>query len=101
MKGEDLRRGQDTGDIDASYSYPLVDPRLEEAHNDSTVVQCTGADRSLVQPLDVMNKPLYSHHLEDDERDNEQDANDLEAGQGDECDDDQGAIDPGARQDDE
>ena len=100
MKGEDLRRGQDTGDIDASYSYPLVDPRLEEAHNDSTIVQCTGADRSLVQPLDVMNKPLYSQHLEDDERDDEQDANDLGAGQGDERDDDEDAIDPGATQDD-
>ena len=101
MKGEDLRRGQDTGDIDASYSYPLVDPRLEEAHNDSTVVQCTGADRSKVQPLDVMDKPLYFQHQEDDEHDDEQDTNDLGAGQGDEQDDDQGAIDPGDRWDDE
>ena len=31
VKGEG--RGQGTGDIDASYSYPLVDPRLEEAHD--------------------------------------------------------------------
>ena len=38
VKGEGVRRGQDTGDIDASYSYPLVDPRLEESHDDSTVV---------------------------------------------------------------
>ena len=36
VKGEGVRRGQDTGDIDASYSYPLVHPRLEEAHGDST-----------------------------------------------------------------
>ena len=101
VKGEGVRRGQDTGDIDASYSYPLVDPRLEEAHENSTVVQCTGADRSIVQPLNVMNKPLYSKHLEDDERDDEQEANDRGAGQGNESDEDQDTIDPGARQDDE
>ena len=96
-----MRRGQDTGDIDASYSYPLVDPRLEEAHDDGTVVQCTGADRSLVQSLDVMDNPLYSQHLKGNERDDEQDANDLGARQGDERDYDQDAIDPGSRQDDE
>ena len=98
-----MRPGQDTRDIDASYSYPLVDHRPEEAPDieDSTLVQCTGADGSLVHPLDVMDNPLYSQHQEDNEHDNEQDANDLEAGQGDECDDDQGAIDPGARQDNE
>ena len=48
VKGEGVRQGQDTGDTDGCYSYPLVDPRLEEAPNidHSTVVQCTGADRS-------------------------------------------------------
>ena len=101
MRGEGAGQGQGTRDINVSYSYPLVDPRLEEAHDNSTVVQCTGVDCSIVQPLDVMDKPLYSQHLEDDEHDDEQDANDLGAGQGDERDDDQDAIDPGARQDDE
>ena len=98
-----MRPGQDTRDIDASYSYPLVDPRPEEAPDidDSTLVQCTGADGSLVHPLDVMDNPLYSQHQEDDEHDDEQDANDLGAGQGDERDDDQDAIDPGDRWDDE
>ena len=97
VKGKGARRGQDTGDIDARYSYPLVDPRLEEVHDDCTVVQCTGADRFLVQSVDVMDNPLYSQHQEDDEHDDEQDANDLGAGQGDERDDDQDAIDPGDR----
>ena len=69
VEGKGMRRGQDTGDIDASYSYHLVDPRLEEAHNNSTVVQCTGADHSLVQSLDVMDKSLYSQHLKGDECD--------------------------------
>ena len=70
VKGEGVRTGQDTRDIDASYSYPLVDPRPEEAPDidDSTLVQCTGADGSLVHPLDVMDNPLYSQHQEDDEQ---------------------------------
>ena len=70
VKGEGVRPGQDTRDIDASYSYPLVDPRPEEAPDidDSTLVQCTGADGSLVHPLDVMDNPLYSQHQEDDEQ---------------------------------
>ena len=42
VKGEGVRRGQDTGDIDASYSYPFVDPRLEEAHDDCTVHSSAG-----------------------------------------------------------
>ena len=29
------------------YSYPLVDPRLEKVHDDGTIVQSTGAERSL------------------------------------------------------
>ena len=72
-----------TKDINGSYSYPLVGPRLEEAPDidDSTLVQSTGADGSLVHSLDVMDKPLYSQHLEDDEQD-------------DEWHDDQDAIDP-------
>ena len=49
VKGKGARQGQDTGDINASYSYPLVDPRLEEAHGDGTLVQCTGAERGLLQ----------------------------------------------------
>ena len=101
VKGEGAGRGQGTRDINASYSYPLVDPRLEEANDDGTVVQCTGADRSLVQPLDVMDNPLYSQHLEDDERDDEQDANGLGERQDDECVNDQDVIDPGARRNDE
>ena len=55
-------------DINGSYSYPLVDPRPEEAPdiNDSTLVQSTGADGSLVHPHDVMDKSLYSQYLEGD-----------------------------------
>ena len=70
VKGEGVRRGQDTGDTDGCYSYPLVVPRLEEAPDidHSTVVQCTGADRSLGQPHNVMDNPLYSQHLEGEER---------------------------------
>ena len=64
VKGEGVRQGQDTGDIDASYSYPLVDPRLEEAHDDSTVAQCTGADRSIVQPLSSHISTPSSHLIQ-------------------------------------
>ena len=38
VKGEGVRQGQDTGDIDASYSYPLVDPRLKEAHSATSFI---------------------------------------------------------------
>ena len=50
VKGEGASRGQDIRDIDGCYSYPLVDTRLEEAPDidHSTVVQCTGAERSIV-----------------------------------------------------
>jgi hypothetical protein len=67
VKGEGASQGQDTGDIDSSHYYPLVSPRPEEAPDidNSTVVQCTGAERSPVNPLDVMNNALYSQHLED------------------------------------
>ena len=56
---------------DGSHSYPLVDPRPEEAPDidDSTVVQCTGTERSTVHPLDVMDNALYSQHQEDKKRD--------------------------------
>ena len=101
VKGEGAGRGQGTRDINASYSYPLVNPRLEEAHDEGTVVQSTGADRSPVQPLDMMVNPSYSQHLKGNERDDEQDVNDLGARQGDERDEDQDVIDPGSRQDDE
>ena len=96
VEGEGASRGQDTGDIDGCYSYPLVDPRLEEAPDidHSTVVQCTGAERSIVQPLNMMDNPLYSQHLEGDEHDNERDANDPGAGQGDKRDDEKDTIDP-------
>ena len=45
MKGKGASRGQDTGVIDGCHSYPLVDPRPEEAPDiyDSTTVQYTGA----------------------------------------------------------
>ena len=36
VKGEGASQGQDTGDIDGCYSYPLVEPRLEEVHDDGT-----------------------------------------------------------------
>ena len=66
---------KDTGakDINGSDSYPLVGPRPEEApdNDHSTLVQSTGADGSPVHTLNVMDKPLYSQHLEDDERDGE------------------------------
>jgi hypothetical protein len=65
VKGEGVRQGQDTGDTDGCYSYPLVDPRLEEAPDIdySTVVQSTGADRSLEQSHNMIVNPLYSQHL--------------------------------------
>ena len=68
-------RGQGTRDIDASYSYPLIDSRLEEAHNKGTVVQNTGADRSQVQPLDVMVHPLYFQHLRGDGKEGDRNKN--------------------------
>ena len=96
LKGKGASRGQDTRDIDGSYSYPLVDPRPEEAPDidDSTVVQCTGADRSLVHPLDMMDKTLYSRHLEDEERDDDQDTDGPGARQDEERYNDQDATDP-------
>ena len=66
VKGAGTGRGHGSKDIDTSYSYPLVDPRLVEAHDDGTLVQSTGADRSLVQPLDMMVNPPYSQHLKGD-----------------------------------
>ena len=75
VKGEGAGRGQGTRDIDASYSYPLVDSRLEEAHNNGTVVQNTGADRSQVQPLDVMVHPLYFQHLRGDGKEGDRNKN--------------------------
>ena len=71
VKGEGASQGQDTGDIDGRYSYPLVEPRLEEVRDDSTLVQCTGADRSTVHYHDVLDNPPYSQHLEGEERDDE------------------------------
>ena len=72
-------------DINGSYSYPLVGPRPEEAPDSdySPVVQSTGTEVSPVHTLDVMNKPLYSQHLEDDERDDERhdDQDDIDPGQ--------------------
>ena len=66
VKGEGAGRGKGTRDINASYSYPLVDSRLEEAHDDGTVEQSTGADRYSVQPVDMMVNPSYSQHLKGD-----------------------------------
>ena len=65
VKGKGVRQGQDTRDTDGCYSYPLVDPRLEEAPDIdySTVVQSTGADRSLEQSHNMIVNPLYSQHL--------------------------------------
>ena len=63
MKGVGKGRDHCSEGIDTGYSYPLVDPRLVEAHNDGTVVQSTGVDRSPVQPLDMMDNPLYSQNL--------------------------------------
>ena len=63
----------DAKDINGGNSYPLVGPRPEEAPDSthSTLVQSTGADGSPVHPLNVMDKPFYSQHLEDEERDGE------------------------------
>ena len=76
MKGKGANQGQDTGDIDGSHYYPLVGPRPEEAPDidNSTVVQCTGAERSPVHPLDVMNNALYSQHWGDGKSDDVRDA---------------------------
>ena len=51
-------------DVDGGSTYPLVDPRPEEAPDStySTVEQTTGADGSTEHPLDVTNKPLNSQH---------------------------------------
>ena len=65
VKGAGTGRDHCSEDIDTSYSYPLVDPRLVEAHDDGAVVQSTGADRSPVQPLDIMVNPSYSQYLKD------------------------------------
>ena len=85
MKDKGASQGQDTGVTDGSHSYPLVDPRPEEAPDidNSTVVQCTGAERSPVHPLDVMDNALYSQHLEDEKRDDVQEASGRGARQGD------------------
>ena len=44
VKGAGMGRDHCSEDIDTSYSYPPVDPRLVEAHDDGTVAQSTGAD---------------------------------------------------------
>ena len=65
MKGAGKGRGHGSEDIDTSDSYSLVDPRLVETHDDGTLVQRTGSDRSLVQTL-VMASPPYFQHLTGD-----------------------------------
>ena len=45
------------------YSYPLVAPRLEEVHDDGTIVQSTGVERSLAQPHGVMSNPPCFRHM--------------------------------------
>ena len=57
-----------SNDNNGSDSYPLVDPRPEEAPDfeHGTVVQSTGADGSIVQTLNVMDKAPHSQHLGDD-----------------------------------
>ena len=76
VKGKGASQGQDTRDFDGSHHYPLGGPRPEEAPDidNSTIVQCTGTERSPVRPLDLMNNALYSQHLEDRKSDNVQDA---------------------------
>ena len=44
VKGAGTGRDHCSEDIDTTYSYPLVDPRLVEAHDDGTVVQSTAPD---------------------------------------------------------
>ena len=58
----------DAKDNKGGNSYPLGDPRPEEApdFDYGTVVQSKGADGSIVHPLNVMDKALHSQHLEDD-----------------------------------
>ena len=63
--GQDIdAKGSDAKDTDGGNSYPLVDPRPEEAPDSthSTVVQSTGADGSNVDSLSVRDNPLYSQH---------------------------------------
>ena len=58
----------DAKDNKGGNSYPLGDPRPEEAPDfeHGTVVQSTGADGSIVQTLNVMDKAPHSQHLGDD-----------------------------------
>ena len=86
VKGKGANQGQDTGDIDGSHYYPLVGPRPEDAPDidNSTVVQCTGAERSPVHPLDVMDNTLYSQHLEDGKSNDVRDASGRGTRQGEE-----------------
>ena len=44
-----------------SYSYPLAEPRLVEAHGDGTVVHPTGADRSAPQHHPLPKHPHFQH----------------------------------------
>ena len=55
-KGKEYQ-DQDNGGNNGRYSYPLVVPRLGEAPDNSTVVQCTGTDRSTVHHHDTMDNP--------------------------------------------
>ena len=45
------------------YSYPPVDPRLEEVLDNGTTVQSTGAERSLAQTHDMISNPPCSQHM--------------------------------------
>ena len=54
---------QDTGGINGRYSYPLVVPRLGEAPDSSTVVQCTGTERSAAHHHDTMINQTHTQHL--------------------------------------
>ena len=72
-------RGQDTEDIGGSYSYPLVDPRPEEVldTHDCTVVQSTGAERSLAPIHVVKINPPYPQHTTGGARQGEEHGDDL------------------------
>ena len=62
--------------------WSVPDQKKAPDINDSTVVQCTGAEHSTVHPIDMMDNAPYSQHLEDEEHDDVQDASGRGARQG-------------------
>ena len=57
--GDDTKGGGDQQQ--SENDYLLAEPRLAEAHDTSTIVHPTGADRSDGQQTPVTNQPLTQH----------------------------------------